>query len=192
MKHHKFNNDFNTLFDKITKENKPSVISGDFNLNLIKYTQNRGVNQFLENILSNSFIPHITLPTRATKKSASLIDRIFTNNYKRNWVNLNLIKYTQNRRVNQFLENILSNNFISHMILPTRVTEKSATLIDSIFTSNYEPNWVSGNITTYISDHLPHFLIIEELKQIPTISFRDYKNFSDDFLKQNLVNLICH
>ena len=45
MKHHKFNNDFmNTLFDKLTKENKPSVISRDFNLNLIKYTQNRGVN----------------------------------------------------------------------------------------------------------------------------------------------------
>ena len=41
---------------------KPSVISGDFNLNLIKYTQNRGVNQFLENILSNNFIPHVTLP----------------------------------------------------------------------------------------------------------------------------------
>ena len=193
MKHHKFNNDFmNTLFDKITKENKPSIISGDFNLNLIKYTQNRGVNQFLENVLSNNFIPHITLPTRVTKKSATLIDRIFTNNCKRNWVNLNLIKYTQNGGVNQFLENILSNNFIPHMALPTRVTEKSATLIDSIFTSNYEPNWVSGNITTYISDHFPHFLIIEELKQIPTISFRDYKNFSDDFLKQNLVNLIGH
>ena len=47
MKHHTFNNYFmNTLFDKLIKENKPSVISGDFNLNLIKYTQNRGVNQF--------------------------------------------------------------------------------------------------------------------------------------------------
>ena len=81
MKHHKFNNDFmNTLFDKLTEENKPSVISGDFNLNLIKYTQNRGVNQFLENILSNNFIPHITLPTKVTEKSATLIDNIFTNN----------------------------------------------------------------------------------------------------------------
>ena len=81
MKHHKFNNDFmNTLFDKLTKENNPSVISRDFNLNLIKYTQNRGVNQFLENILSNNFIPHITLPKWVTEKSATLIDNIFTNN----------------------------------------------------------------------------------------------------------------
>ena len=131
-------NFMNTLFDKLTKENKPSVISGDFNLNLMKYTQNRGVNQFLENILSNNFIPHITLPTR--------------------------------------------------------VTEKSATLIDNIFTNNYEHTFVSGNTTSYISDHLPQVLIIKNLKQtpskeIPTISFRDYKNFSDDAFKAELSEL---
>ena len=52
MKHYTFNNDFmNTLLEKFTSENKPSIITGDFNLNLIKYMQNTGVNQFLENIL---------------------------------------------------------------------------------------------------------------------------------------------
>ena len=87
MKYRKFNNDFmNTLFDKLTKEDKLSVISCDFNFNLINYTQNRGLNQFLENILSNNFIPHITLPTRVTEKSATLIDNIFTNNYEHNCV----------------------------------------------------------------------------------------------------------
>ena len=45
MKRHKFNNSFmSTLLDKLTIENKPSVISDNFNLNLIKYAQNR-VNQ---------------------------------------------------------------------------------------------------------------------------------------------------
>ena len=53
---------------------------------------------------------------------------------------------------------------------------------------------VSGNITTYISDHLPQFLIIEDLKQtpnkeIPTISLRNYKNFSDDAFKEGLCEL---
>ena len=64
MKHHKFNNNFiTTLFEKLTLENKPSIITGDFNLNLLKYMQITGVNQFLEKILSNNFIPQITLPT---------------------------------------------------------------------------------------------------------------------------------
>ena len=69
MKHDKFNNDFrNDLLEKLTSENKPSIITGDFNLDLIKYMQNTGINQFLENILSNSFIPQITLPQGSQKK----------------------------------------------------------------------------------------------------------------------------
>ena len=60
---HKFNNDFmNTLLEKLKIEKKPSIITGNFNLNLIKYMQNTGVNQFLENILSNNFLPQITFP----------------------------------------------------------------------------------------------------------------------------------
>ena len=49
MKNQKFNNEFlNILLTKLSIENKPTIIATDFNLNLIKYLQNRGVNQFLE------------------------------------------------------------------------------------------------------------------------------------------------
>ena len=58
MKHYKFNNDYmDTLLEKLTSENRPSIITGDFNLNLIKYMQNTGVNQLLQNILSKNVIP---------------------------------------------------------------------------------------------------------------------------------------
>ena len=87
MKHCKFNNDFiNTLLEKLTLENKPSIITGNFNLNLIKYMQNTGVNQFLEKILPNNFISQITLPTKITEKTATLIDNIFTGSHKYNCV----------------------------------------------------------------------------------------------------------
>ena len=141
MKHDKFNNDLmNALLEKLTSENKPSIITGDFNLNLIKYMQNTGVNQFLENILSNNFIPQITLPTRITEKTATLIDNIFTNSYKHNSI------------------------------------------------------YLSGNTTTYISDHLPQFLVIKNLKQPsfnqnPPISFRDYNNFTEEAFKTELCEL---
>ena len=80
--------------------------------------------------------------------------------------NLKLIKYMQNRRVNQFLEKILSNSFIPQITLPTRITEKTATLIDNIHNSyKHNSNCVSGNITTNISDHFLQFLIIKNLKQ---------------------------
>ena len=129
----------NTLLEKLTSE-QTFIITGDFNLNLIKYMQYTGVNQFLENIPSNNFIPQVTLPTRITEKTATLIDSIFTNSYKHN------------------------------------------------------PNCLSGNITTYISDHLPQFLIIENLKQpsfnhYPPIFFKDYKNFNEEAFKTELREL---
>ena len=95
----------------------------------------------------------------------------------------------QNTGVNQFPEKILFNNFIPQITLPTRITEKTA-LTDNIFTNSYKhnSNCVSCHITTYISDHLPQILIIENLKQpslkqnLP-ISFRDYKNFNKEAFK---------
>ena len=49
MQHLKFNKDFKEkLLDKIRLGNKRSLIEGGFNLNLIKYRQKTGVNQFLE------------------------------------------------------------------------------------------------------------------------------------------------
>ena len=73
---------------------------------------------------------------------------------------------------------------------------KSATLIDNIFKNSYKhnSNCLSGNITNYISDHLPHFLIIENLKQPsfnqnPPISFRDYKNLNEEAFKTELREL---
>ena len=65
-------------------------------------------------------------------------------------------------------------------------------MIENIFTNNYEHNCVSVNITTYISDHLSQFLINQDLKQttkIPTISFRYFKNLSDDVFKAELSEL---
>ena len=57
MKHYKFNNGFlKTLLKKVTLENKPFVITGNFNLNLIKY-MHTGVKQFFEKNFSKKFIP---------------------------------------------------------------------------------------------------------------------------------------
>ena len=68
MKHCKSSNNFlNTLLENLTLENIPSIITGDFNLNLIKCMQNTVVNKFLEKILSNNFVPQTTLLTRITE-----------------------------------------------------------------------------------------------------------------------------
>lgn len=53
------------------------VICGDFNIDLLKIHEKHMYNTYLEMFLSNSYIPKITLPTRITPHSKTLIDNIF-------------------------------------------------------------------------------------------------------------------
>ena len=46
----------------------------------------------------------------------------------------------------------------------TRITEGSATLIDYVFADTYATNAMGGNLVSQISDHLPQFLIVDNLK----------------------------
>ena len=80
MQHYKFSKDFlENLLNKIQTEKKFSVLAGDFNLNLIKYSKTTGINQFLGIVLSHNFMPQITLPTRVTGRTATPIDNILIN-----------------------------------------------------------------------------------------------------------------
>ena len=75
MKPYKFNNKFlEPLLSKIKAEGKDNFLAGDFNFNLIKYNQNKGTAEFLEYLFSKNFTPHITLPTRPTLTSQTLIN----------------------------------------------------------------------------------------------------------------------
>ena len=53
------------------------IISGDFNIDLLKIQEKAIFNEFLELFLTNSYIPKITLPTRLTRNSGTLIDNQF-------------------------------------------------------------------------------------------------------------------
>ena len=79
--------------------------------------------------------------------------------------------------------------------LPTRVTGRTATLIDNVLINSYENKCTSGNITTSVSDHLPQFLIIENFKgqtykiKNPKVTIRDYKNFSSESFPSNIKEI---
>ena len=65
-----------------------------------------------------------------------------------------------------------------------QINQKSATLINNIFLNYHEHQCISGNLKTYISDHLPQFIIVENLleniieRNDGQTEFRDYKNLN--------------
>lgn len=61
-----------------------------------------------------------------------------------------------------FLDRTYSGSLSQQITIPTRITPHSGTLIDNIFTNNFNESLVSGNLTFSISDHLIQFFICPE------------------------------
>ena len=59
--------------DKISNENKIAYVMGDYNINLLNFVTHPKTNDFVDNVISQGFILHITKPTRITSNSATLI-----------------------------------------------------------------------------------------------------------------------
>jgi hypothetical protein len=72
-----------------------------------------------------------------------------------------------------------------HIHEPTRITNHTATLIDNIFLNSIKYHTIRDNILSDISDHLPNFLIINQLNALPKnfkIYKRDYSNLDETAL----------
>ena len=56
-----FNESLETIFKKLRKEKKKTIICGDFNHNLLNYDKDKHVNTFLNTMLENNFQPLLLL-----------------------------------------------------------------------------------------------------------------------------------
>ena len=66
----------NKLLENISKEKKSIFLLGDFNVNLLNYNEHNQINEFLDSLASNSFIPLVLQPTRITSHSNTLFSNV--------------------------------------------------------------------------------------------------------------------
>ena len=107
--------------------------------------------------------------------------------------NVDLLKYENNTYTADFLDKIYSTSLIPQITSPTRITPRSETLIDNIFTTDANEETLSDNIITNISDHLAQFLSFP-VKKSPhktkkEIYKQNYKNFDADLFLSDLRNI---
>ena len=78
---HEFSNYFLLpLLEKINRQGKLLVLLGDFNLNLIN-SNDKNISEFIDILENYLLLPYITLPTRITNTSQTLIDNIFISSH---------------------------------------------------------------------------------------------------------------
>ena len=82
---------------------------------------------------------------------------------------------TSTRLLQKFLDVMYANHLIPVINRPTRVTMNTCTLIDNIFTNQYDvrENQLHGILKTDITDHFPLFYI--NCRKAPSSSDDDYK-----------------
>ena len=72
------------LLEKTNKEKKPVIITGDYNIDLLKINQDNKINEYFDSLTDSNFMPLITLPTRITSSTKTLIDNILYNQFTPN------------------------------------------------------------------------------------------------------------
>ena len=67
--------------------------------------------------------------------------------------NEDILKYKKHSNISEFLDIMYPNLLLQHIARPTHATAKSETIIDNIFSNNYDYSFTSGNLVITMSDH---------------------------------------
>ena len=111
-------------------------------------------------------------------------------------INIDLTKCTCNQEIADYVDNLLINIFLPVTLMPTRITSRSATLIDHLYyyegTRHRDVSVKSGNFLEDISDHLPNYMILINSKnplqkERPLVRLFSQKNLA--LFKRELQNV---
>ena len=108
--------------------------------------------------------------------------------------NFDLLKTSSHNDTFDFFELMMAQLLMPTINIPTRINPVCNSLIDNIFTSEINPDIISGNLTIGISDHLPSFLVIPKQNQnhLPkkhNLFKRDRRNFKQDEFIMDFLNV---
>ena len=114
--------------------------------------------------------------------------------------NINLLDYSKHNEISEYYDNLSSSGFRPLVLQPTRVTSKSATLIDNIFINDLTCFSNGGNIVTSISDHYMQFCKLDifdtgneqskDRKSVRNWRIFNEREFSDELSKIEWDNLL--
>ena len=72
-----FNEELDEILNDLQRNRAEVIITGDFNLDLLKVNESEHIHEYFECVTGNGFVPKMTLPTRPNDRGGTLIDNIF-------------------------------------------------------------------------------------------------------------------
>ena len=129
-------------------------------------------------------------------KLSQVVDKLAKEKNKKVYIagdfNFDLLKYANHGDTADFYDKMTANLLVPLILVPTKINTKNDTLIDNIFTNQFNSETISGNLTVNFSDgHLPSFAIFPKSNQnhIPkkhNLYTRDIKNMDKGNISQKM------
>ena len=104
--------------------------------------------------------------------------------------NIDLVKYASATKTKEFYNLLCSHNFRPLILQPTRVTHRTATLIENIFINDIGCHSLGGNVTP-ISDHYLQFSHTNILQNRANKNITKYKRDFRNFNKREFEEELC-
>jgi len=178
------------LLEKLKKEKKPTYITGDFNINLLNIEKDKHIEEYFEQLTDNNFMPLITLPTRITSSSKTLIDNILYNQFVPGIISENLTVNISDH-IPQFSIIPLSNKIFLPKNNDIYVHDYKKINHTELINNLNAINWDYDN-STNVNEDASHFLqktndIIEKLAPARKITNKEYKLKSKPWITPQIV-----
>ena len=180
------------VIETLQKENKTLILVGDLNINLLSVNDNPEIASYLDLMLSNNLLPAITLPTRVTSSSATLIDHIFTNAHTQKIISGTITTEITDHFTNFiFIETLhqkhsyLKPSQVSYRPITNRTIAAFNEMLSvsdwsNVFNSNDPSDAYTHFITTYIN-------CLNQAIPLKTCQFNKYKHKSQPWITKGLL-----
>ena len=188
-----FNNYISKCLSKINKEKKECYLSGDFNIDLLKYENSNKHRDFLNTMTSSGFLPHILQPTRISDHSSTIIDNIFSNNCETETIGGNiLIQFADHfaqfvsvdKEITKLQPNVIYRRDLSNFV------EKSFT--DDISIQKWNPNSLQGTNSKFNDFFWRLEGCLDRHAPVKKLNSKQQKKLDKPWINNYILKLIKH
>ena len=190
-----FTNALESKLTKIYKEKSRCIICGDLNIDALKIDKHNQTSNFFKSILTNNYIPQITLPTRITENTITLIDHIMVKttidsiNDVKNCGNIysDISDHLPNFLLLSFHKKQTQINIQNRPIIRIYGQKNTAKFIDAMNNENWQEIYCQNDPTTaleiFIKKYENHYNACFPLKRLSRLRAKDKKWITIGLLK---------
>ena len=132
-----FNDKFVDTLEILQSKRLQTYLCGDYSIDLLKIFQKNQYNIFFENLIIAGFQPKLSLPTRLTSHSATLIENIFCNRIDNNESGIIINHISDHQMVYRYsTEKVYATRMRQYVELEANDSQAMNTFLEKLHDSN--------------------------------------------------------